>query len=73
MVMFFLAVSMMGFILRGGLEKFSKVPSAFFLLIGTILGSLGEEPSSGSLGEKPSPVTSTLPPLLRDPVLCVLF
>ena len=32
-VMIFLAVSMMGFILRGGLEKFSKASSAFFLLL----------------------------------------
>ena len=31
-VMIFLAVSMMGFILRGGLEKFSKAPSAMSLL-----------------------------------------
>ena len=32
-VMIFLAVSMMGFILRGGLGKVLKAPSALFLLI----------------------------------------
>ena len=36
-----------------------------------ILGSLGEEPSSGSLGEEPSPVTSTFSPLFRN--LCRVF
>ena len=60
-----------GFVLfRGGWGVFEKKPMATLLgfsfeidfLTRTILGSLGEEPSS---------VISTLPPLFRDP--CMVF
>ena len=52
-------------------QLFWDFPLGIDCLTRTILGSLGEEPSSGSLGEEPSPVTSTSPPLLRDP--CSVF
>ena len=67
-------------IFRGGWDVFGKLqtansfgifPSGIEFLTSTILGSLGEEPSSGSLGEEPSPVISTFSPLFRDP--CSVF
>ena len=55
---------------RGGWDDFEKIQRPTLLgidfLTRMILGSLGEEPSSGSLGGEPSPVTTTFSPLFRD-------